>query len=150
MLYNHKLCKHVSISVTLKVAMESWPTAFKSASFTSYILVLYIIRKFFLMHQHHMKFGSYVYIHYKGCTVCILLFGAIISHSQRFYVATSRQLKRLESTTRSPIYSHFQESVMGVSSIRAYRVQQRFVLQSEEQVDYNQLAYYPSICSNRS
>ena len=78
------------------------------------------------------------------------IFGAIISHSQRFYVATSRQLKRLESTTRSPIYSHFQESVMGVSSIRAYRVQQRFVLQSEEQVDYNQLAYYPSICSNRS
>ena len=73
MLYNHKLCKHVSISVTLKVAMESWPTAFKSASFTSYILVLYIIRKFFLMHQHHMKFGSYVYVHYNGCTVCILL-----------------------------------------------------------------------------
>ncbi|CAI8057972.1 Multidrug resistance-associated protein 1, partial [Geodia barretti] len=78
--------------------------------------------------------------------VPLLILYAII---QRFYVATSRQLKRLESTTRSPIYSHFQESVMGVSSIRAYRVQQRFVLQSEEQVDYNQLAYYPSICSNR-
>jgi ABC-type multidrug transport system fused ATPase/permease subunit len=78
--------------------------------------------------------------------VPLLILYAIV---QRFYVATSRQLKRLESTTRSPIYSHFQESVMGVSSIRAYRVQERFVLQSEEQVDYNQLAYYPSICSNR-
>lgn len=70
--------------------------------------------------------------------------------SQRFYVATSRQLKRLESTTRSPIYSHFQESIMGVSSIRAYRVQDRFITESEGRVDYNQLAYYPSICSNRS
>ena len=69
--------------------------------------------------------------------------------SQRFYVATSRQLKRLESTTRSPIFSHFQESIMGVSSIRAYRVQERFLLESEGRVDYNQLAYYPSICSNR-
>ena len=39
---------------------------------------------------------------------------------------------------------------MGVSSIRAYRVQERFILESEDRVDYNQLAYYPSICSNRS
>ena len=69
---------------------------------------------------------------------------------QRIYVATSRQLKRLESVTRSPIFSHFQETLQGVSSIRAYRVQERFLLESEHRVDYNQIAYYPSICSNRS
>ncbi|XP_030761803.1 multidrug resistance-associated protein 1 isoform X2 [Sitophilus oryzae] len=68
---------------------------------------------------------------------------------QRFYVATSRQLKRLESVSRSPIYSHFGETVSGVQAIRAYNQQDRFIRESEHKVDLNQVCYYPSIISNR-
>uniref|UniRef100_A0A803TJ81 Multidrug resistance-associated protein 1 n=1 Tax=Anolis carolinensis TaxID=28377 RepID=A0A803TJ81_ANOCA len=68
---------------------------------------------------------------------------------QRFYVATSRQLKRLESVSRSPVYSHFNETLLGVSVIRAFAEQQRFVRQSDLKVDQNQKAYYPSIVANR-
>ena len=73
----------------------------------------------------------------------------LFSPPQRYYVSTSRQLQRIESVSRSPIYSHFQESVQGATSIRAYRLQGRFVSQNEQKVDHSQLAYYPTICSNR-
>ncbi|KAM9462879.1 ATP-binding cassette sub-family C member 3 isoform 2-T2 [Clarias gariepinus] len=68
---------------------------------------------------------------------------------QRFYVATSRQLKRLESVSRSPIYSHFSETITGTSVIRAYGLNNSFVLMSDMKVDENQKSYYPGIVSNR-
>ncbi|XP_051770127.1 ATP-binding cassette sub-family C member 3 isoform X1 [Ctenopharyngodon idella] len=68
---------------------------------------------------------------------------------QRFYVATSRQLKRLESVSRSPIYSHFSETITGTSVIRAYGRNAAFVLLSDMKVDENQKSYYPGIVSNR-
>ena len=81
-------------------------------------------------------------------------------------MATSRQLARLEAINQSPIYIHFQETiygqcvvtsyyivakliVTGVSSIRAYRQQDRFKMESEHKVDAYQVAYYPGICANR-
>lgn len=68
---------------------------------------------------------------------------------QRFYVTTSRQLRRLDSVTRSPIYSHFGETVSGLSVIRAYGHQQRFLQHNEDTIDTNQKSVYSWIVSNR-
>ncbi|KAH6654420.1 metal resistance protein YCF1 [Truncatella angustata] len=68
---------------------------------------------------------------------------------QRYYLRSSRELKRLDSVSRSPIYAHFQESLGGISTIRAYRQQGRFELENEWRVDSNLRAYYPSISANR-
>lgn len=67
----------------------------------------------------------------------------------RFYISTSRQLKRLDSASRSPIYSHFQESIQGASSIRAYGVVDKFIEQNQQRVDEHLKAQFPSVVSNR-
>lgn len=63
---------------------------------------------------------------------------------QRFYIASSRQLQRLTSMTRSPIYSQFTETLNGVSTIRAYGAISRFIRHSDEKIDVNLSA---TICS---
>lgn len=79
----------------------------------------------------------------------ILPLGALYLYIQRYYLRTSRELKRLDSVSRSPIYAHFQESLSGMSTIRAYNQQKRFELENEWRVDANLRAYYPSISANR-
>ncbi|KAL5432135.1 hypothetical protein PMIN07_008599 [Paraphaeosphaeria minitans] len=79
----------------------------------------------------------------------ILPLGALYLYIQRYYLRTSRELKRLDSISRSPIYAHFQESLSGMSTIRAYHQQKRFELENEWRVDANLRAYFPSISANR-
>lgn len=79
----------------------------------------------------------------------IPVLGLLYFFVQRFYVASSRQLKRLESVSRSPIYTHFNETLLGTSVIRAFGEQRRFIQESDQRVDHNQKAYYPSIVANR-
>ncbi|GFR90411.1 multidrug resistance-associated protein 1 [Elysia marginata] len=55
----------------------------------------------------------------------------------RFYIRPSRQFKRLESTSRSPILSHLIDTIHGASSIRAYGVCDRFYSHFEAGVDSN-------------
>lgn len=79
----------------------------------------------------------------------IIPLGAVYLYIQRYYLRTSRELKRLDSISRSPIYAHFQESLGGITTIRAYRQQSRFALENEWRVDANLRAYFPSINANR-
>jgi ABC-type multidrug transport system fused ATPase/permease subunit len=45
----------------------------------------------------------------------------------RFYISSSRDLKRLESIQRSPLYQQFGETMSGTTTIRAYGDERRFI-----------------------
>lgn len=51
-----------------------------------------------------------------------------------YYLASSRELKRLDSTSRAPIFSWFGETLSGLSSIRAYSQTERFSAHNEAYV----------------
>uniref|UniRef100_A0A8C1M1U9 ABC-type glutathione-S-conjugate transporter n=1 Tax=Cyprinus carpio TaxID=7962 RepID=A0A8C1M1U9_CYPCA len=81
--------------------------------------------------------------------VIILPMAFLYGFIQSFYVATSCQLRRLESVSRSPIYTHLNETVQGASVIRAFNEQSRFIMGVNHKVDQNQTAYFPRFVATR-
>uniref|UniRef100_A0A4X2LY92 ATP binding cassette subfamily C member 6 n=1 Tax=Vombatus ursinus TaxID=29139 RepID=A0A4X2LY92_VOMUR len=67
----------------------------------------------------------------------------------KYYIASSRQIRRLAGASRSPIISHFGETLSGVSTIRAFGHQQRFISQNRDLINENLVCFYNNIISNR-
>ncbi|CAL1293325.1 unnamed protein product [Larinioides sclopetarius] len=66
---------------------------------------------------------------------CLLPLGLLYYFVLKLHLSTFRQIRRLESTGRSPIYSLFMEAIQGVSSISAYGAKKEFIQAFEEKLD---------------
>ncbi|KAI9598139.1 hypothetical protein BDF19DRAFT_433612 [Syncephalis fuscata] len=84
-----------------------------------------------------------------GFIVVIIPLTFIYVYVQRYYLESSRELKRLDSVSRSPVFAHFQETLGGASTIRAYRQTKRFAQESRWRIDENLKAYYLWVSLNR-
>lgn len=63
-------------------------------------------------------------------------------HIMNYFRNVSRETKRFDSITRSPIFAHFSETLGGLSVIRAYALQNDFAKQNEDKVARNVSAWY--------
>ncbi|KAF8933345.1 Multidrug resistance-associated protein 1 [Dissophora ornata] len=68
---------------------------------------------------------------------------------QRVYVRTSRQVKRIHSISKSPLYQHFGETLSGVSTIRAMRIHDRLIFQNAIKSDRSSNAYFVYTITSR-
>nr|XP_019945775.1 PREDICTED: multidrug resistance-associated protein 4 isoform X1 [Paralichthys olivaceus]XP_019945776.1 PREDICTED: multidrug resistance-associated protein 4 isoform X1 [Paralichthys olivaceus]XP_019945777.1 PREDICTED: multidrug resistance-associated protein 4 isoform X1 [Paralichthys olivaceus]XP_019945778.1 PREDICTED: multidrug resistance-associated protein 4 isoform X1 [Paralichthys olivaceus]XP_019945779.1 PREDICTED: multidrug resistance-associated protein 4 isoform X1 [Paralichthys olivac len=66
-----------------------------------------------------------------------------------YFLRTSRDIKRLESTTRSPVFSHLSSSLQGLSTIRAFKVQQSFQQMFDEYQDLHSEAWFLFLTTSR-
>ncbi|KAI7889871.1 P-loop containing nucleoside triphosphate hydrolase protein [Mucor mucedo] len=78
-----------------------------------------------------------------------VLIGIVFCFIGSYYLQTSRDLKRLNSVSRSPIYVQFNESVNGVATIRAFGAQFRFINENHNLIDSNNRPFLWMWATNR-
>ncbi|CAO3698324.1 unnamed protein product [Rhizopus stolonifer] len=65
------------------------------------------------------------------------------------FVSASREFRRIDSVSRSPLFSHFTETIVGVATIRAFGVTRQFLQQMLLYIDANARPFYYTWLVNR-
>ena len=68
---------------------------------------------------------------------------------QSYYRNSMREIKRLESSSRSPLFSNLSETFDGLTSIKAYRYQDQFVGKHEYSLDHLDKCSFLLFCTQR-
>lgn len=66
-----------------------------------------------------------------------------------YFQATAREVKRMDSITRSPVYAQFGEALNGLSTIRAYKAYDRMARMNGQAMDTNARFTVVTMSSNR-
>lgn len=73
----------------------------------------------------------------------------IFLYLRRYFLRTSRNVKRLESTTRSPVFSHLSSSLQGLWTIRAFGEEERFQKVFDAHQDLHSEAWFLFLTTSR-
>jgi ABC-type multidrug transport system fused ATPase/permease subunit len=79
----------------------------------------------------------------------LLPIGVVFHRLHQYFRATTREVKRIESISRSPIFSSFGETLSGLSTIRAFGLQRSFADAHRRLVAANNRSFFVSWMSSR-
>ena len=81
------------------------------------------------------------------CDVSPLFFD--VSGCLQYYRCSSRELKRLDSITASPVFSQFSETIDGLQTIRSFGIEQREIQELLTRKNVNNRMYFASMMANQ-
>ncbi|KAG9092399.1 hypothetical protein FS749_015765 [Ceratobasidium sp. UAMH 11750] len=96
-----------------------------------------------------LTFVAVTYVGGVRFAAAALVVAAISYNVAKVYGQTSRDLRRLDSITRSPLYSIYGEAIAGVAVIRAFGASTIFLREMFRRVDTNASPYHGSWSVNR-
>ncbi|PWY94818.1 multidrug resistance-associated protein [Aspergillus sclerotioniger CBS 115572] len=84
---------------------------------------------------------------YMAITVPFLIIAVLVL--QHFYLRTSRQMRLLDLESKSPLYSHFLDTVKGLATIQAFGWEDDFRTKNLRLLDNSQRPHYLLYCIQR-
>ncbi|XP_041354291.1 ATP-binding cassette sub-family C member 4-like [Gigantopelta aegis] len=75
--------------------------------------------------------------------------GVLFIVVRQYYLRTSRSVKRLEATCRSPVFSHLSASLQGLHTIRAFGMQSKFMQEFDAHQDLHTEAWFLFLSTSR-
>lgn len=71
---------------------------------------------------------------------------AVLYLVQKFYLRTSRQMRFLDLEAKSPLYTHFTETLTGAETVRAFGRETAALDEHRRRLDLSQKPYYLMFC----
>eukprot|EP01029_Cantina_marsupialis_P002874 TRINITY_DN1275_c0_g1_i6.p1 TRINITY_DN1275_c0_g1~~TRINITY_DN1275_c0_g1_i6.p1 ORF type:complete len:1329 (+),score=532.89 TRINITY_DN1275_c0_g1_i6:101-4087(+) len=112
-----------------------------------------------LRESMHMFFSTGLQIVMSVIVVCYVTYGGFLLPAlclswiyvgiMQYYRYSCRELRRLDSVSKSPIFSNFSETLAGLTTIRAFEKEEHLVKHNREMLDYNTEANFLSLVANR-
>jgi ABC-type multidrug transport system fused ATPase/permease subunit len=82
----------------------------------------------------------------KYLTITVPVLGVVLFFIQRYYLRTSRQVRLLEIEAKSPLFTHFEETMQGISVVRAMKWKIQFQQRLEDALNRSQKPFYMLFC----
>ncbi|RKF81907.1 Multidrug resistance protein fer6 [Golovinomyces cichoracearum] len=82
-------------------------------------------------------------------SIAVAVLSLLFYYSTSYFLASGRQLKRIESTLRSNVFAKFSEGLSGTACIRAYGLQGQFSDDLKASVDNMNSAYFLNFANQR-
>jgi ABC-type multidrug transport system fused ATPase/permease subunit len=82
----------------------------------------------------------------KYLAITVPFLGLAVFFLQLYYLRTSRQVRLLDIEAKSPLYTHFLETINGIATVRAYGWESMFQDECERKLNRSQKPFYMLMC----